>query len=278
MNARQIRLAIFMSALASFAGAQAATNSVFAVAAADPSLVPVLVRWAQTDGLVVLLDGRRVTTKSLREAPYLDLPLTPEARSATGATAEEAIDAALKTYRSYQSDVEVSAAFKPPYFLAITTKRTTPLVASVAPPKSPQTSRQTPPTPQVPSQRASAPKRVSPPPASGNTNTAAAVVPYPTWDAAARRSAGVMPGIWLVGESRSLRAVVEAWAQQSGHQLEWTSKHDHPLTDAIRASHYRGTFRDALKRLAVAMGQLDKPLGMSFAQNGGRPVLRVFDL
>lgn len=266
----------------------------FRVLETDVSLLPMLIRWAQSDGLVVVLDGRRVTTKSLRESPYLDLPLTPEARLAIGTTAEEAIDAALKTYRSYRSNVEVAAVFKPPYFLSITTKRTIPLVESVAPPQSPQTSPQNLPAPQtpkqVPPQLATAPKEARPRAAAptpapvpvaasgSTTNAPAAVTPVPTWDAAARKSAGVMPAMWVVGDSTSLRSVVEVWARQSGHQVEWISRHDYQITDAVRTTRYIGTFREALMQLAGSFGRLDTPLGMSFAQTGGRPVLRVFDL
>ncbi|SEB26342.1 TcpQ domain-containing protein [Variovorax sp. YR216] len=240
----------------------------FMVSASDTSLVPVLVRWAQTDGFAVVVDGRRVTTRSLREEAYLDLPLTPEARATTGATAEQAITAALKTYAAYRSDVEVSAVFKPPYFLSITTKRATPAVASVAPPQSPP-SRQT----------ASPPPATKPlPPPTTSASASTKVMPAPTWDAAARKSAGVMPATWLVGDSPSLRSVIEIWARQSGHQVEWASTHDYQITDAVKTIRYTGTFREALMQLAGSFGRLDAPLGMTFGQSGGRPVLRVFDL
>ncbi|SCK09089.1 Toxin co-regulated pilus biosynthesis protein Q [Variovorax sp. HW608] len=86
-----------------------------------------------------------------------------------------------------------------------------------------------------------------------------------------------MSGTWLVGDSQSLRAVVEAWAKQSGFQVEWTSTRDYKVSDAIRASRYTGTFREALLGLAAAFGQLESPLGMTFVNKAGSPTLHVFD-
>lgn len=254
----------------------------FRSVSADTTLLPLLVRWAQTDGLVPVLNGRRVTTRSLRDEAYVDLPLTPAARSAKGSSVEDAIAAVLGTYASYRSDVEVTAAFKAPYFVEITTrKRSSPIVAQA--PRLPL------PTPlRSPADLASAtvsasrstPSTLQPPPSSPTrvATISAGVIPAPAWDIAARKSAGVMSGTWLVGDSPTLRAVVEAWATQGGFEVEWKSKRDYKVSDSIRAARYTGTFREALLHLAGAFGQLDSPLGMTFVNsNAGRPTLRVFD-
>ncbi|WP_157730547.1 TcpQ domain-containing protein [Variovorax sp. HW608] len=261
----------------------------FQIVPTDKTLLPVIVRWAQTDGLVAILNGRRVTTRSLRDEPYADLPLTAEARTVTGATAEQAIAAALRSYGSYRTDVEVTATFKPPYFVAITTRKATPVaVASQSPttvsaqpaqrPQFPPSLQNTAAASHAPAAGRPTPPALQPPPPPPRiAATTAALVAYPTWDSSARKSAGVMSGTWLVGDSQSLRAVVEAWAKQSGFQVEWTSTRDYKVSDAIRASRYTGTFREALLGLAAAFGQLESPLGMTFVNKAGSPTLHVFD-
>src|SRR5262249_4709960 len=108
--------------------------------------------------------------------------------------------------------------------------------------------------------------------------TSSAVVPDPAWDGAARKSAGVVSGTWLVGDSQSLRAVVEAWASQSGVEVEWLSTHDYKISAEMRSGHYIGTFREALLQFAAAFGQLEAPLVMTFVNKAGRrPTLRVVD-
>jgi hypothetical protein len=255
----------------SFRGSTA-TPAEFRVLATDTSLLPVLIRWAQTDGLMPVLDGRRVTTRSLRDDAYADLPLTAEARAVTGTTAEQAITSILKTYAPYRSDLEVTAQTEPPYILAITTRRAQ-LGATAAPLPSPAA----PPAAQQPAPRFLTPER-SRSEAPATLTTSAKVEPEKTWDAPARKAAGVMRGTWVVGNSPSLRSVVEAWARQSGYHVEWTSRRDYRISDDIRAGTYTGTFQEALMRLANAFGQLEAPLGMSFSSSAGGKALRVFDL
>jgi hypothetical protein len=121
--------------------------------------------------------------------------------------------------------------------------------------------------------------RASLPPAPVATKPTVLAMPAPPqekpWDAAARKAAGVMPAQWSVGEGRSLRTVVERWAQQGGVRVQWASGNDFPVSDGVRAGTYSGTFKEALGQLSSAFGQLPTPLSMKFLENGA--VLRVVD-
>lgn len=102
---------------------QPAPVSTFAVLPSDTLLVPVLVRWAESGGLVPTFNGRQVTSKTLNDGPRVDLPLTVEARAVIGATAPEAIAAVLKTYTGYRTDVALGATLQSPNVLAITAEK-----------------------------------------------------------------------------------------------------------------------------------------------------------
>jgi type IV secretion system protein VirB9 len=105
----------------------------------------------------------------------------------------------------------------------------------------------------------------------------AAVIPVKTWDAPARKAAGVTTGSWQIGERKSLHAVVEAWAAEAGYVVDWRSKYDYAITDAIRSGSYNGTLQIALMQLSTAFGISVKPLSMTFTREGGKPLLRVLD-
>jgi hypothetical protein len=118
--------------------------------------------------------------------------------------------------------------------------------------------------------------RFPPPPPPPVIVDRAAMSPVPSWDAAAKKAAGVLSGRWEVGNNKSLRAIVEAWAGAAGVRVVWQSAHDYPVTETVKANAYAGTFREALMRLAMAFGELPVPLGMSFSSSGAQ-TLRVFD-
>jgi len=230
---------------------QAKPTPSFDVLPTDTLLVPVLVRWAESGGMVAVLNGRKVTSATLPEVARHDLPLTPEARAVRGANAADAIVAMLKTYAGYRTDVALTAQLQAPNVLAITSTKpasTTPQ-ASVAPP------------PQTPTRAAAA--------------QAAAPVQEKSWDDPARKAAGALPQQWDIKDSQSLRAVVERWAQQAGLRVQWESSHDFPLTEVVKTGAYSGTFKEALGQLAGRLGQLSMPIAMKFSSSG--LVLRVID-
>ncbi|MGO4395866.1 TcpQ domain-containing protein [Variovorax sp. M-6] len=277
---------------------RASAASQFAVSPSDTRLIPVLVRWAQEGGLVPVLDGRRVTVETLAHESYQDLPLTREARAAAGATVEQATAEILKAYAGYRTSLEVRAERRAPKFLAITTTgqpsatepsvtlaaaSTAPTVRPSLPPASPSAPAPPAPTSQPPQMHrstASAKERFAstPPPPQIAQAPAPAVAVEPTWDFAAKKAAGVMEGAWIVGQNKSLRAVVENWAAAAGVRVVWDSPHDYPVTNAIRGGIYPGTFKVALTRLAAAFGELEVPLGMTFNTTQGKQELRVFDM
>lgn len=122
------------------------------------------------------------------------------------------------------------------------------------------------------------------PPSQPVPDTRATAAPTPalvqekTWDAPARKAAGVPAGQWLVGERASLRAVVEVWASEAGYAVDWQSRQDYSISDAIRARSFAGTLQTALMQLAAAYGDSIRPLSMTFTKDkGGKPLLRVVD-
>ncbi|MDM0015056.1 TcpQ domain-containing protein [Variovorax sp. J22P168] len=280
----------------------------FEVSPSDARLISVLVRWAQQAGLTPVLNGRRVTAETLAHESYTDLPLTREARASAGSSVDQATSSILRTYATYRTGIEVSAVRRAPHFLAITTKQRSPdapvvMAAAAIPPTSlqPTAAPQIPslqpatrkpehtaaprPAPATPSSQLPPANRfvaAAPPPQAGRAEQEArgpSVAVQPAWDTSARRAAGALEGVWTVGQSQSLRAVVESWASTAGFRVRWDSRHDYPVTDAVRAGVYPGTFKAALARLASAFGEFEVPLSMRFDNtNQGRPVLQVFDM
>jgi hypothetical protein len=130
------------------------------------------------------------------------------------------------------------------------------------------------PVEQRPSAAAAALQPPPPPPPVGQ----AAVVPEKTWDMPARKAAGVVRGAWVVGDSPTLRAVVERWGASAGVRVQWDSKNNYPVTPTVRArGEYGGTFQEALMQMAGDFGQFQVPLSMTFATNAGIQTLRVTD-
>ncbi|MDM0029118.1 TcpQ domain-containing protein [Variovorax saccharolyticus] len=231
----------------------------------DDFLLPVLIRWAQAGGLVPILNGRRVTARTLSDEAYSDLPLIAEARGASGSTVDQAVTEILSAYRGYRANLEVTAAIAPPNLLAITTRQ---VGGQISKPTPAVWTREPLPPPQL--ARAESPTSATPSPPTVDLE--------PRWDAAAQKAAGAARGVWRVGDGRSLRAVVEAWAMQSGYRLDWTSQQNPPVSDGVRAGTYTGDFREALARLAAEFGEFNRPLGMSFINTNGAKVLHVFDM
>lgn len=95
-------------------------------------------------------------------------------------------------------------------------------------------------------------------------------------DAPAGAAAGALPATWLVGDSKSLRSVIEGWASTAGIRVDWTSPNDYEVTNAVRTATFAGTLKEALGQLAANFGTLPTPLGMKFQNNG--QILRVYDL
>lgn len=230
-------------------------KALFSVASSEDTLVPVIVRWALAEGLVPVLNGRRVTARSLRGESFADIPLTDEARSVAGPDLQQAISAILKGYVGHHG-VQVTATLHPPYFLKITTTR-------------PETDETT----ASPSMPARAPGAAQPP-----ETPPVVFQAEPTWDLPARKAAGVLSGLWLIGQSATLRSTVQSWAQHGGYALDWQSSRDFPIPDELRGKVFSGSLRDAMTQLAASFGKLDQPLGITFDDTAVGLRLRVIDL
>ncbi|WP_143684568.1 TcpQ domain-containing protein [Variovorax sp. KK3] len=110
------------------------------------------------------------------------------------------------------------------------------------------------------------PSTPEPPP----TAAAMPAEPAPSLQVAESRSS------WPIGDKKTLREVLDDWTALGGVKLVWESTSTQTLTDAARAQAYGGTFRESVAQLAGTFGELAKPIGMSFLDNGA--ALRVYDL
>jgi len=250
--------------------------SLFIVNSDERSVMPLLRRWA------------RASKVDFTWSSSVDYVLTDRMRSIEASTLESAVEEIHKALDGVSTPLSI--AFDGKAITVTPVQSADPLPAAIptpvaiapAPASAPVVPRPVAPVP------APAPVVVQAPAAAPVSAQPVAAAPAPapaalvarpvaaapidgaqgSWDAAARAAAGVLPMTWKVGDSQSLRAVVEAWGKVAGVRVVWEASTDYAVTDEVRAGKYAGTFKEALMQLAASFGQLPAPVGMTFIEQG----------